>query len=474
MPLRDVETIVFVMMENRSFDHALGYLSTAKASPAMTVEGLRDDPAWLAAHANTHAGTVYPLHALGPDIQSMEDPPHDSVAIALQVGRSSQPGEAPPMNGFVESYVTQRRTPTHDPSLVMGYYAKEAVPVFDFFARNYAVCDHWFAALPTGTQPNRLMAMSGVSPILDNASVFLGNQALVYDWLTAHGVSWCAYQSGDFFPFFSLMPRWLPEIVTSLALSGAGGRGRFRRYSHFREHWQAASSMPSVIFVEPEYTDGLHVSPNDDHPPTGIANGQAWLADLYGILISNPVRWRNTLLIVTYDEHGGFFDHVPPLTVPSNVGGTPIATTGLRVPAFLISPHVAPGVPFTDKLDHTSFLQLLADRFNPGQSYSAEVSLRQAALGRLSTALTEVPDRDVAPASPHPPLSEVEQLTATMPQSSGTSDAPGAARTSQAFWNVAQKARSDHPELMAAPGWTGLAAISDRHLSGCPRRDPGR
>lgn len=447
------------MMENRSFDHAVGYLSTAAGQPAFAVEGLRDDPAWRANHVNMHGGKAYPLHALSRDIQSMEDPPHDSTAISLQIGQSPRPGAAPPMNGFVESYVTRRRMPTPDPSLVMGYYTKEAVPVFDYFARNYAICDHWFAALPTGTQPNRLMAMSGSSPILDNASVFLATQPLVYDWLTAHGVSWCAYQWGDFFPFFSLMPRWLPEMMTSLALPGPIARGRFRRYSHFREHWLGAGPMPSVIFVEPEYTDGPHLSPNDDHPPTGIAKGQALLADLYGILTSNPARWRKTLLIVTYDEHGGFFDHVPPLPIPDDVGGVPLATTGLRVPAFLVSRHVAPGVPFTDKLDHTSFLQLLADRFNPGQSYSAEVSRRQAELGRLSTALTELPGQDLATARPRASLPEIGRLTALAPQSSGSSDAPGAARTSQAFWNVVQKARTDHPELVAAPGWAGLARL---------------
>jgi phospholipase C len=460
MPLRDIETIVFLMLENRSFDHAIGYLSTANANPPIAVEGLRDDPAWRAAHANTHAGTVYPLHALGPNVQSMEDPPHDSVAIALQIGRPARPSAPPPMNGFVESYITRRRAPPSDPSLVMGYYTKEAVPMFDFFARNYVVCDHWFAALPTGTQPNRLMAMSGSSSILDNASVFLASQPLVYDWLTAHGVSWCAYQWGNFFPFFSLMPHWIPEMMTSLALPGPEMRGRFRRYRHLREHWLGAASLPQVIFVEPEYTDGPHVDPNDDHPPTGIAKGQALLADLYGILTSNVARWRNTLLIVTYDEHGGFFDHVPPLPIPANAGGTSIATTGLRVPAFLASPHVAPGVPFTDALDHTSFLQLLADRFNPGQSYSAEVSLRQTELGRLSTALTEVPSGDVRPTTLHPTLPNVAQLTALAPRSSGTSDAPSAARTSKAFWSVAQKAQSDHPDLVAMPGWAELA----RHL----------
>ena len=89
----------------------------------------------------------------------------------------------------------------------MGYYDQAAVPIFDFFAHNFVICDHWFAALPTGTQANRLMAMSGESSLVDNARVLLPDQQLVYDWLDRHRVTWCAYQSGDFLPFFALMPR---------------------------------------------------------------------------------------------------------------------------------------------------------------------------------------------------------------------------------------------------------------------------
>jgi phospholipase C len=164
----------------------------------------------------------------------------------------------------------------------MGYYDQAAVPIFDFFARNFAICDHWFAASPTGTQANRLIAMSGASSLVDNARVFLPDQQLVYDWLTQHGVAWCAYQSGDFLPFFSLMPRWLPEITTSLSLSAAGGRGRFRRYAQFRSHWTAGDAMPAVIFIEPEFNDppnaqALHsvvMKVASDHPD--LLAGPGW------------------------------------------------------------------------------------------------------------------------------------------------------------------------------------------------------
>ena len=453
MALQDIQTIVFLMLENRSFDHALGYLSMAAANPPLAVEGLRDDPAWRNAHANIHAGVSYPLHELAAGVQRIIDPPHDHAAIALQIGVRAT------MDGFVDSYMT-RQPPPPDPSVVMGHYTAAAVPMFDFLARNFAVCDHWFAALPTGTQPNRLMAMGGASAILDNAAVFLPDQPLAYDWLTAQKVSWCAYQWGDFLPFFSLMPRLLPEIATSLAYDAVGGRGRFRRYARFREQWLGPEAMPSVIFVEPEYTDGPHAAPNDDHPPSGIAGGQAFVADLYATLIANPARWANTMLIVTYDEHGGFFDHVPPLRISAKAGGVAVASTGLRVPAFVVSPRVAPGVPFTDPLDHTSFLQLLADRFTPGQGYSAEVTARQAQLGRLSTTLTQDPAAPLAAPLAAPVMAHGAVASA------GRADSPGAARTASAFDRVAMKLAADHPDLLGGAGWTRLADyLSGRGLS---------
>jgi phospholipase C len=295
--------------------------------------------------------------------------------------------------------------------------------------------------------------MSGASSLVDNARVFLPDQQLVYDWLSQHGVAWCAYQSGDFLPFFSLMPRWLPEITTSLSLSAVGGRGRFRRYAQFRSHWTAGDAMPAVIFIEPEYTDGPHVDPNDDHPTTGQAKGQAFLADIYNILVSNPARWQRSMLIVTYDEHGGFFDHVPPLPIPTNAGGFQFTTTGVRVPAFVVSPQVAPGSVFSGNLDHTSILQLLADRFNAGQAYSAAVGERQPSLARLSDIFP-----DTAPPPRAPPLAagvlsalHTAAANAPIPPSNGDglSDPPNA----QALHSVVMKVASDHPDLLAGPGW---------------------
>jgi phospholipase C len=171
---------------------------------------------------------------------------------------------------------------------------------------------------------------------------------------------------------------------------------RFRRYRNFARDWATEQNMPSIIFIEPEYTDGPHFAPNDDHPPTGISRGQAFVADVYSALTANRVRWARTLLLVTYHEHGGFFDHVSPLNSPTPLavhGPTSVfLTTGVRVPGFVISPLVDPATVYSGPLDHTSILQLLADKY-AGGLYSPEVAARQPSLSRLSDALTRTAPR---------------------------------------------------------------------------------
>jgi phospholipase C len=443
-PLDVIDTVIVVILENRSFDHMLGYLSLPGPGQ-IPVEGLQGDPAWLAAHANSG---IEPFAFSG---QQIDDPPHELATIAIQIGTPAMPGDPYPMNGFVESY-RLRQPPPADATLVMGHYTSATLPVFDFFARNYTVCDHWFASLPTGTQANRLMAMSGATSLVDNAPLFLPDQPLVYNWLSERQIAWCAYQAGHFLPFFALMPSWTDEIAASLALDALvpHAHPRFRRFSNFARDWLSEQNMPSVIFIEPEYTDGPHLVPNDDHPPTGVAQGQAFLAEIYNALIANPVRWSRTLLIVTYDEHGGFFDHVPPLAIPTQIpnhGPTPVfLTTGVRVPAFVISPLVEPGTVFRGPLDHTSILRLIADRFGSGL-YSTAVFERQAFLSPLSEAVTRTePRMDMPTASAFASPAVIAPVARL---------APGATANALAFRLAASKIAADHAGI--AVGWPALA-----------------
>jgi phospholipase C len=446
MALTDIDTIIVVFMENRSFDHMLGYLSLP-GQHQMAVEGLSADPNWIRDHANLYKGEVYQTVRLDPSMQSIVDPCHNWDAIAVQIDTKPASG-AGKMGGFVQSFA-EKSSPAPaaaDYWKVMGHYDAEAVPMYDFFARNFVVCDHWFCPLPAGTQPNRLMAMSGYSGLYANGSSKLPHQTLVYDWLDENGKDWCSYTSGDFLPFFALDWERLPGILESLVFTP--GSGHWRRYSHFGDSWRSSQEMPPVIFIEPEYSDSLVHDPNDDHSPAGIAPGQAFLRQIYADLISSPARWAKTMMIVTYDEHGGFFDHVPPLGIPAIAGGHQFETTGLRVPAFVISPQVSAAEVFDTNLDHTSILELLAEKFTLGHGYSDAVNERQKSLDRLSRTLQPIaaePRRPAAPAfasppAPAPVVKPADQMT----------------NNEKAFRATAQQAWDAHRDLVNHPNLSSL------------------
>jgi phospholipase C len=284
------------------------------------------------------------------------------------------------------------------------------------------------------------MAMAGESKVSDN-EFGLPSQRLVYDWLKGNGVGWRAYQSGNFFPFFALMDRWATRIAAEIFKS----RGRFTRFHRFADDWRNAPSMPQVIFIEPEYSDGPNKLPNDDHPPTPVTGGQNLLRDLYETLISNPGRWERTLLVITYDEHGGFFDHVPPLKIHGKAKDTLFERSGPRVPAFLVSPWVEPGSVYSKALDHTSFLALLAERFTPGHGYSVTVNERQSQLsGRLSEVLRDSPRPGPAPVMP-PERGKAAAAAPIAPgEAAGAPDTPNAV----AFDRMVRRLKRERPDLL--------------------------
>jgi phospholipase C len=364
---KDIDTIVIVLMENRSFDHMLGYLGLPPIS--LNIEGLQKTGG--PRYGNPYNGNSYlPFHMSRLDLP--HDPPHERPWIANQIGAVIN-GQYN-MTGFVESYYMNGQIAGPDPGTlpeVMGYFGPTEVPLTDFLARNFAVCDHWFSSVPASTQPNRLMAMSGYTLIDGNVHV-LDDQYLLYDWLNDHGVSWRVYHEG--IPFFALMPRMIPRLLDD------NFRGLDRLYTDVKDESEA--TFPEVIFIEPTYTDAPHIGdPSDDHPPSSIAGGQTFLRKVYMALTSNPARWGRTVAILTYDEHGGFFDHVSPMpivTPPSRNASYPqFDSSGVRVPGIIISPLVPQATIYTKPLDHTSILSFVAQRFGKGETYSAEVEARR-------------------------------------------------------------------------------------------------
>jgi len=360
----NVSTIVIVVMENRSFDHVLGHLRAPEYGNRKDVDGVEDvgNPQYL--NPNMDGEGIAPFWVDDAGFQS--DLPHDPDAVAKQLAHADATGSYA-MNGFAKAFEEEFHTSVPRPP-VMGLMKPSSVPTTGALAQQYTVCDRWFACLPTSTAPNRLMGMCGFTNIRDTGTL-IPSQATVYEWLRDHGVRWRVYSAG--LPFCALMPSMLTLLMTS----------HFRHLEELAND-QATESVgdwPEVIFIEPDYYDcPFHRrAPCDNHAPLGMAPGEAFLAEVVNTLSSDTERWARTVFILTYDEHGGFFDHVPPLDVKyRNPNGVAFDSTGPRVPAVVAGPFAEKMVSHVH-LDNTSILQLLAERFGHGsEAYSAQVAAR--------------------------------------------------------------------------------------------------
>lgn len=295
---------------------------------------------------NRYKGRDYPSFPV-TDTQFKEGPCHEHACVVTQVDGGK-------MDGFVADFAAHFESRGIDPGKVMGYYQATQVPVYDALAREFLICQRWFCAHPGPTFPNRFYGLTGRlnrdangRPELDNPSDFAEvSTKTIFDHLTGQGVSWHYYEYG--YCFLRLFERYTFDIK-NIVDARDPAKGFFAAAQ--------AGTLPSVSFIDPDFID---VPPgSDDHPPTDIAYGQHLLAEVVRALINGPL-WSKTLLVITYDEHGGFFDHVPPPPAPAVSG---IDRYGPRVPAFVISPWVERGKATDVVFDHTSILKTIARRF---------------------------------------------------------------------------------------------------------------
>ena len=444
--LDQIQTIVIVMMENRSFDHVLGHLSMARFGNRKDVEGLID-PETNPDYTNFLDGVGYQPFQL-KDGPLLHDLPHGRPFVATQLAKT---GARFTMSGFADAYYQATGSKVNDPP-PLGFLAPGDVSMSNFLATQYALCDHWFAPLPTDTQPNRSVAYSGYSLIDDTKPrpIPTIKGSFIFEWLNAHNVSWRVYHCG--ISFFTLFDKF-DEVLGP----------NFRSFRHLPGDFESEplSEMPNVIFIEPEYTDSpVHFgwTPNDNHPPTPIGPGEHFLRDIYNLLTKDPAKWSRTLLITTHDEHGGFFDHVSPLAIPAAVPpgalfSAGFESTGPRVPALVASPWISPGTVFKDTMDHTSILQLLSEKFAGTPDYNDEVKRRrELGIQSVSQVLAQSLDQPRAdiPLSPPDIISSSVELTATAaPQTDSQLAFAAAARKLLAYDR--QRALENYPELAHLP-----------------------
>lgn len=423
----DIRHVVVLMLENRSFDCMLGMLYPNSDQ----FDGLigTESNIWHKPDGTQQNIQVWKDPMLSPTTLTIPDPdPGESFTdIQMQIhgAEVGEPGTAP-MGGFVDNYMHQPPTsPPADPYSVMHYFTPDQVPVISRLARAFGVSDRWHASAPCQTWPNRFFVHTGTANGYVNnfPTHFPYNMETVFNRLAAAGKDWRVY---------------FHDIPQSVALSRLWFNV-LAHFHHFEEDFArdaAAGNLPAYSFIEPRYfTDTVNGRlPNDSHPPHNVAYGEALIADVYNALRAGPA-WKHTLLIVTYDEHSGCFDHVvpPPATPPDDrrPNGYDFSQFGVRVPAVIISPYVRPRSVIrpagTTPFDHTSIIATLGKLFG-----FPPLTARDAAAPDLLQSLSATPDNDgpaailapaVAPASQqvaraaNRPLNSMQQsLTTTAVQ----------------------------------------------------------
>jgi len=372
--LSAIEHVVVLMLENRSFDHMLGFLYSAEGNVSPTgqpFEGLTGTES--SPDGSGNPVTVFKIEPTTANAYFMPgaDPGEGYMATNSQLyGSTATPpsGQVLTNQGFVRDFAYtlawEGRSPgwSIEPGTtandIMGCFTPEALPVLSALARGYAVCDHWYCSVPTETLPNRAFACAATSQGHMDDKTHTFTSPSIFGLLDSHQLGWSIY-GYDAEP---LTKSNFPDISSAPA-SHFGLFGDFTSAA-------AAGTLAPYTFLEPSWES----TGNSQHPNYNVALGEQFIHDVYEALRGGP-GWAQTLLIITYDEHGGCYDHVPPpsgATPPDNNAGEfgfDFTRFGVRVPAVLVSPLITAGTVFrvpagSVPFDHTSILKTVEERWN--------------------------------------------------------------------------------------------------------------
>jgi len=335
-----ITTIVTLMMENRSYDH---YLGSRKLDEHIAGDGL------VAGMQNPDlAGAEHAIYR--ETVDCIADPPHgwDSSRAQWNNGQN---------DGFVKQYQIDQGDGS--PPYVMGYFGRTDLPVYYALADASTTCDRWFASVMGPTWPNRFYLHCAQSNGLMSNVVPGTAFPSIYDKLNAARIDWAYYFSD--LPFLGL----LQGIDSS----------KFKHVNNQFFNDAAAGTLPPVVMIDPAF------SLNDDHPPHHPLLGEQFIGAIYNALAASP-QWKNLLFVVTYDEHGGFFDHVSPPQVPDDRAALGFNQLGFRVPTLITGPYARKGFVSSVQHDHTSVVRHIEKMFGLDA-----LTMRDAAANDLSDAI---------------------------------------------------------------------------------------
>jgi phospholipase C len=376
--LADIEHIVILMQENRSFDHYFG-----------TMPGVR--------------GFADPAAIRLPDgrpVFYQPRPAHEGPGYLTPFHLDTRTTSAQATPGTDHSWPTQHQAWNHGAMdqwiaakgpFTMGYFTQADIPFHRALAQAFTVCDNYHCSVLGPTNPNRLYLWTGMidpggragGPVIDNTPA---HNNVILSWTTyperleRAGISWQVYQEEDNFDDNALA--WFRQFTRAPASSPLRQRGMQARAAGWFEDDARRGRLPQVSWL-------VAPTAQSEHPDYFPAAGAEYIASKLDAIASNPDTWRTTLFIVCYDENDGLFDHVPPPTAPAGtpgefVAGEPIGL-GFRVPALVISPWSAGGRVCSDVLDHTSLIRVIERRFGVAEPNLS--AFRRRTCGDFTTAL---------------------------------------------------------------------------------------
>jgi len=334
-PPGTIQHLVVLMLENRSFDHMLGFMK----SPDYAIEGLNGDES----NPDENGNSVFVSADARYSGDFTPDPGHHFPDVNTQIFGSVDGTGPATMQGFVKAYRAMGGSSLPQSIKIMRCYTPSKIPILTTLAAQYAVCDHWYSSVPGPTLPNRAFVHAATSiGRVDMDPIWFNMSKTIYELLAESGISSKIY---------------FHDATVAMTFKNLLGNQKF--FGSFDDFLDACGNgkLPAYSFVEPRYNadDKNNLAANDQHPDHDVAEGETLIQDVYNA-IRNSKLWPNTMLVVTYDEHGGLYDHVTPPAGPNPDGlvskDPPFDFTrlGLRVPAVVISPWIAAGT-----IDHTQY-----------------------------------------------------------------------------------------------------------------------
>ncbi|EFH53880.1 predicted protein [Arabidopsis lyrata subsp. lyrata] len=385
-----IKTVVVLVLENRSFDHLLGWMKNSVNPTINGVTGQECNPV-----PNSTQTICFTSDAEFVD----PDPGHSFEAVEQQVFGSGS-GQIPSMMGFVEQALSM---PGNLSETVMKGFRPEAIPVYAELVKEFAVFDRWFSSIPGPTQPNRLFVYSATSHgSTSHVKKQLAQgypQKTIFDSLHSNDIDFGIYFQNIPTTLFYRNLRQLKYIFN------------LHQYDLKFKKDAAKGKLPSLTVIEPRYFDLKGLPANDDHPSHDVANGQKLVKEVYEALRASP-QWNETLLVITYDEHGGFYDHVktPYVGIPNPDGNTGPAPgffkfdrLGVRVPTIMVSPWIKKGTVVSEakgptessEYEHSSIPATIKKLFNLSSNFlthrDAWAATFEDVVSHLTTPRTDCP-----------------------------------------------------------------------------------